>query len=76
MAERCAVIGVGQTQHTAKRTDVSQVGLIREAATRALDDAACEWSDLDAVVIAVPDHWHASMTIQACGPVRSRNHSR
>ncbi|MFP6625248.1 MAG: thiolase domain-containing protein, partial [Myxococcota bacterium] len=43
MAERCAVIGVGQTQHTAKRTDVSQVGLIREAARRALDDADCEW---------------------------------
>ena len=31
MAERCAVVGVGQTHHTAKRIDVSQVGLIRLA---------------------------------------------
>ena len=31
MAERCAVVGVGQTHHDAKRIDVSQVGLVREA---------------------------------------------
>ena len=35
MAERCAVIGVGQTKHNTKRIDVSQVGLVREAAQRA-----------------------------------------
>ena len=39
MAERCAVIGVGQTRHESKRIDVSQVGLVREAALRALEDA-------------------------------------
>ena len=62
MAERCAVIGVGQTQHTAKRTDVSQVGLIREAATRALEDADCTWSDVDAVVIGkAPDMFEGVM---------------
>ncbi len=62
MAERCAVIGVGQTQHTAKRTDVSQVGLIREAARRALDDADCEWSDVDAVVVGkAPDMFEGVM---------------
>ncbi len=51
MAERCAVIGVGQTHHVAKREDVSQAGLVREAARRALDDAGLDWSDIDAVVI-------------------------
>ena len=30
MAERCAVIGVGQTKHDTKRIDVSQVGLVRD----------------------------------------------
>ena len=43
MAERCAVIGVGQTKHDAKRIDVSQVGLVREAALRALEDAGMTW---------------------------------
>mgnify|MGYP001405376372 CR=1 FL=1 len=32
MAERCAVIGIGQTRHAAKRADVSMPGLVREAA--------------------------------------------
>ena len=31
MAERCAVIGIGQTKHDVKRTDVSLPGLLREA---------------------------------------------
>ena len=39
MAERCAVIGVGQTHHKAKRDDVSIAGLVREAAKMALADA-------------------------------------
>ena len=39
MAERCAVIGVGQTRHAAKRSDVSMPGLVREAALRALEEA-------------------------------------
>ena len=46
-----AVIGIGQTDFEAKRLDVSQVGLIREAALRALEDADLEWKDIDAVVI-------------------------
>ena len=32
MAERCAVVGVGQTHHTKVRDDVSLAGLLREAA--------------------------------------------
>jgi acetyl-CoA C-acetyltransferase len=62
MAERCAIVGVGQTEHTAKRIDVSQVGLVREAASRALEDAACSWSDIDAVVIGkAPDMFEGVM---------------
>ena len=37
--ERVAIVGIGQTQHTAIRGDVSIAGLVREAAQRALDDA-------------------------------------
>jgi len=56
MAERCAVIGIGQTHHAAKRVDVSMPGLVREAARRALDDAGLGWGDYDAVVVGkAPD---------------------
>jgi acetyl-CoA C-acetyltransferase len=56
MAEQCAVVGVGQTHHKKKRADVSIPGLLREAATRALEDAECTWTDIDAVVIGkAPD---------------------
>lgn len=56
MAERCAIIGVGQTKHAAKRLDVSLPGLVREAARRALDDAELDWADIDAVVLGkAPD---------------------
>jgi hypothetical protein len=56
MSERCAVVGIGQTQHDAKRVDVSQVGLVREAAERALEDADLAWTDIDAVVVGkAPD---------------------
>ncbi len=56
MAERCVVVGVGQTHHAAKREDVSMPGLVREAAQRALDDAGVTWKDIDAVVLGkAPD---------------------
>jgi len=62
MAERCAVIGIGQTKHTAKRDDVSIPGLVREAAMRALDDAELTWRDIDAVVIGkAPDMFEGVM---------------
>src|ERR1700722_17415292 len=62
MAERCAVIGVGQTQHAAKRLDVSIAGLVREAASRALEDAGLDWGDIDAVVIGkAPDMFEGVM---------------
>ena len=62
MAEPCAVIGVGQTQHDTKRIDVSQVGLVREAAQRALEDAELDWKDIDALVIGkAPDLFEGVM---------------
>jgi len=62
MAEHCAVIGVGQTHHDAKRIDVSQYGLVREAAERALDDAGLTYADIDAVVIGkAPDMFEGVM---------------
>ena len=62
MAEHCAVIGVGQTKHDAKRIDVSQFGLVREAAERALEDADLSYKDIDAVVIGkAPDMFEGVM---------------
>jgi len=62
MGQPCAVVGVGQTKHDAKRIDVSQVGLVREAALRALEDSGCTWSDIDAVVIGkAPDLFEGVM---------------
>ena len=62
MAERCAVIGIGQTKHASKRGDVSIAGLVREAAQRALDDAELTYADIDAVVIGkAPDMFEGIM---------------
>ena len=62
MGERCAVIGVGQTKLDGKRIDVSQVGLVREAALRALEDAGLGFEDIDAVVIGkAPDLFEGVM---------------
>ena len=56
MSGPCAIIGIGQTHHAAKRSDVSMPGLVREAAIRALEDAGLDWSDIDAVVLGkAPD---------------------
>ena len=62
MGQPCAVVGIGQTKHDGKRIDVSQVGLVREAALRALEDSGCTWSDIDAVVIGkAPDLFEGVM---------------
>jgi acetyl-CoA C-acetyltransferase len=51
-----AVVGVGQTHHKARRSDVSMQGLVREAVDRALLDAGLEHKDIDAVVLGkAPD---------------------
>lgn len=62
MSNPVAVIGVGQTKHASKRGDVSIAGLVREAAQRALDDAALAYRDIDAVVIGkAPDMFEGLM---------------
>ena len=59
---RCAVIGIGQTKHAAKRDDLSIAGLVREAALRALSDAGLGFRDIDAVVIGkAPDTFEGVM---------------
>jgi acetyl-CoA C-acetyltransferase len=58
----CAVIGIGQTHHAAKRRDVSIPGLVREACLRALDDAGLTWDDIDAFVMGkAPDTFEGIM---------------
>ncbi|GLF96952.1 thiolase domain-containing protein [Streptomyces yaizuensis] len=60
--EPVAVVGIGQTRHTAARHDVSIAGLVREAARRALDDAGLDWDGVDAVVIGkAPDFFEGVM---------------
>jgi acetyl-CoA C-acetyltransferase len=60
--EPCAIVGIGQTHHRAKREDVSIPGLLREAATRALADAELSFKDIDAVVIGTaPDMFEGIM---------------
>jgi acetyl-CoA C-acetyltransferase len=62
MSERCAVVGVGMTKMAKCRDDVSLAGLCREAARRALDDAECEWRDIDAIVVGTaPDIFEGVM---------------
>ncbi|MDB4969530.1 MAG: 3-ketoacyl-CoA thiolase [Myxococcales bacterium] len=59
---RCAVVGIGQTRHAQKRTDVSIAGLCREAALRALEDAELTFRDIDAVVLGkAPDMFEGIM---------------
>ena len=62
MAERCAVVGVGQTKLSKCRDDVSLAGMCREAAIRALEDAEMTWKDVEAVVIGTaPDIFEGVM---------------
>ena len=62
MARLCAVAGIGQTQYSARRDDVSIAGLLREAATRALEDAGMDWPDIEAVVVGkAPDMFEGVM---------------
>ncbi len=62
MAERTAVLGVGQTKYQTTRGDMSLPGLVREAAYRALEDAELGWDDIDAVVVGkAPDFFEGVM---------------
>lgn len=62
MAERCAIVGIGISDHKRVRADLSMPGLLREAANRALADAEMDWDDIDAVVFGkAPDQFEGVM---------------
>jgi acetyl-CoA C-acetyltransferase len=62
MKHRAAVLGVGQTRHRSRRTDVSIAGLCREAVDRALADAGTTADGIDAVVVGkAPDLFEGVM---------------
>ena len=69
MPNRVAIVGIGQTYHTAKRPDVNQPELVREAVTAALADAQLSIKDIESVFfsnmetfegIYLPDHGMAA----------------
>jgi acetyl-CoA C-acetyltransferase len=62
MSQQAAVLGVGQTSHRSRRSDVSIAGLCREAVDRALADAGLALTDVDAVVVGkAPDLFEGVM---------------
>jgi len=62
MSQQAAVLGVGQTGHRSRRSDVSIAGLCREAVDRALADAGLALTDVDAVVVGkAPDLFEGVM---------------
>ena len=62
MKRPVAVVGVGQTHHSARRADVSIPGLVREAVDRALLDAGLQHDDIDAIIVGkAPDQLEGVM---------------
>ncbi len=62
MKHQAAVLGVGQTRHRSRRSDVSIAGLCREAVDRALADAGLALAEIDAVVVGkAPDLFEGVM---------------
>lgn len=51
MTKPVAIIGVGQTKYTSRRTDVTSAALVREAVQGALDSAGVRREELDAIVL-------------------------
>ncbi|MBM4463134.1 MAG: thiolase family protein [Chloroflexi bacterium] len=71
MANRVAIVGIGQTHHTYKRPDVNMPEMANEAVRAALTDAHLKMKDIEAVVtgnmetfegLFLPDHWMAAET--------------
>jgi acetyl-CoA C-acetyltransferase len=65
MSNRVAIVGIGQTYHTARRPDVNQPEMVAEAVRAALADAQLSIKDIEAVFfsnmetfegIFLPDH--------------------
>jgi len=71
MANRVAVVGVGQTYHKSQRPDVTQMEMVNEAVRPALADAQLHMKDIDAVFVGnmetfegiyLPDHMMADFS--------------
>lgn len=68
MANRVAIVGIGQTHHKSKRPDVNMPEMVNEAVRAALVDAQLRPKDIEAVItgnmetfegVYLPDHWMA-----------------
>lgn len=59
MANRVAIVGVGQTHHKSKRLDVNGVELINEAVLRVFENSDLSLGDIDAIVIGNMDHFES-----------------
>lgn len=66
MANRVAIVGIGQTYHASRRPDVNDPEMVNEAVRAALADAQLELKDVEAVLannidgfdgIYLSDHW-------------------
>ena len=66
MAERIAIVGVGQTHHKSKRPDVTTAEMCAEAVERCLEDAQMTMKDIDNIIMGSfeiadgyysPDKW-------------------
>ena len=55
MPQRVAIVGIGQTRHTSRRTDVNDGELINEAVNAALADAQLTMKDIETVIIGNMD---------------------
>jgi len=73
LKQAAAVLGVGQTRHRSKRTDVSMAGLCREAADRAVADAGLSLADIDAVVVGKALYEGAFSVEEALARARQRS---
>ena len=65
MPNRVGIVGIGQTNHAARRPDVNQAEMVAEAVRAALDDAQMKAKDVESVFFAnmemfeaiyLPDH--------------------
>ena len=72
MKRRVGIVGVGQTQHRSKHTDLKGQELISIAVKRALESAGLTMADIDAIVIGNMDHFESincvdMWSVDGCG---------